>query len=78
MKISEIVKGTDVNSRIVKYRANRSARRRADLLESISKDLTELQGLSRGVQAGEGLDVDAALNEAVQAVRRLKMALSGR
>lgn len=77
MKISEIVKGTDVNSRIVKYRANRSARRRADLLESISKDLSELQGLSRGVEAGEGLDVDAAVNEAIQAVRRLKMALSG-
>ncbi len=77
MKISEIVKGTDVTSRIVKYRANRSARRRADLLESISKDLSELQGLSRGVEAGEGLDVEAAVNEAVQAVRRLKMALSG-
>lgn len=76
MKISEIVKGTDVNSRIVKYRASRSARRRADLLESISKDLSELQGLSRGVEAGEGLDVDAAMNEAIQAVRRLKMALS--
>jgi hypothetical protein len=76
MKISEIVKGTDVNSRIVKYRHNRSARRRAELLESITKDTAELQGLSRGVEAAEGLDVDAAVEEVVHAVRRLKSALS--
>jgi hypothetical protein len=76
MKISEIVKGTDVNSRIVKYRRNRSARRRAELLESITKDTAELQGLSRGVEAAEGLDVDAAVEEVVHAVRRLKSALS--
>jgi len=78
MKVSEIVKGTDANSRIVKWRGNRSARRRSDLLESITRDISELEGLSRGVEAAEGLDVDAALHEAKQAVRRLKMALSGR
>jgi hypothetical protein len=77
MKISEIVKGTDVNSRIVKYRHSRSARRRAELLESLANDAKELHGLSRGVEAAEGLDVESAAAEVVQAVRRLKMALSG-
>jgi len=78
MKLTEIVKGTDVNSRIVKYRHSRSARRRAELLQSLTKDLAELQGLSRGVEAAEGLDVESAVHEAVQAVRRLKTVLSGR
>lgn len=77
MKISDIVKGTDVNSRIVKYRHSRSARRRAELLESMTRDAEELRGLSRGAVAAEGLDIDSALNEVVQAVNRLKMALSG-
>lgn len=77
MKVSDIVKGTDVSSRIVKWRGNRSARRRADLLESITRDVEALRAMSSGVQAAEGLDVDTAFGEVMQAVSRLKSALSG-
>jgi hypothetical protein len=77
MKISDIVKGTDVDSRIVKYRHSRTARRRAELLESMTRDAEELRGLSRGAVSAEGLDIESALSEVVQAVNRLKMALSG-
>lgn len=76
MKLSDIAKNQDVSSRIVQYRTKRTSRRRADLLESITKDLEELRGLSRGVEAGEGLDTGVALDEAVQAINRLKSVLS--
>ena len=76
MKVSEIVKGGEGTSRIVKYRASRSTRKRADLLESITKDVSELQALSRGLQSAEGLDVETAINDVAQAVSRLKAELS--
>ena len=78
MKVSDIVKGTDDgNSRIVKYRHSRTARRRAELLESLTRDADELRNLSRGVAAAEGLDVDSAAEEVIQSVRRLKSTLYG-
>jgi hypothetical protein len=77
MKISDIVKGTDVNSRIVKYRHSRTARRRAELLDSMARDAKELWSMSRGAVSAEGLDIESAVNEVVQAVRRLKSAFSG-
>jgi hypothetical protein len=46
-------------------------------MASITRDVEELKGLSRGIEATEGLDIDTALGEVVQAVRRLKTALSG-
>ena len=78
MKISEIVKGTDVSSRIVKFRHSRSGRRRADLLATITQAAEELRGLSRGTRVSEGVDINAELDALVHAAKRLKKTLSSK
>jgi hypothetical protein len=72
MKISDIVKGTDAKHQIVKLRHSRTARRRAEIMESMASQAEELRALSKGVQAREGLDTDSAINDVVQAINRLK------
>jgi len=77
MRVSDIIKGEDQDNRIVQWHQRRTAKRRSDLLDSIDKNLSELEGLSRGVEASEGLDIDAAIYDAKEAISRLKMALFG-
>jgi len=75
MKISDIVKGTDSNNQIVKYRHDRSARRQIDLLESIVQDMETLRDLSQETEISQDLDVSSAVERILQAVKKLKLAL---
>lgn len=77
MRLSEIVKGTDATRRIVKLRTDRTARRRADLLQKLDGCVTELRQMSSGVTASDDLELEVAVADVSSAVDRLKAVFGG-